>query len=64
MFEFSGTIYSAEEGEIVFPDEPLLIVEGTLLETQLIETLLLNILNFQSLIADKSRSHAHSGGTG
>jgi nicotinate phosphoribosyltransferase len=53
-FEFKGNIYSAREGDIIFPNEPILRVEGNLLETQLIETLLLNILNFQSLIATKA----------
>lgn len=53
-FEFRGNIWSVQEGEIVFPNEPILIVEGNLLETQLIETLLLNIINFQSLIATKA----------
>lgn len=53
-FKFTGTIYSCNEGEIVFPDEPILQVEGTLLETQIIETLLLNIINFETLIATKA----------
>ncbi len=53
-FSFKGDIYSAPEGEVVFPNEPILRVEGTLIETQIIETLLLNILNFQSLIATKA----------
>lgn len=53
-FEFHGTLHAAREGEIIFPDEPVLRVEGTILEAQLIETLLLNILNFQSLIATKA----------
>lgn len=53
-FRFEGNIWSAKEGEIVFPGEPILRVEGNLLETQLIETLLLNVLNFQSLIATKA----------
>ena len=44
----------SEEGEIVFPNETLVRVEGSIIETQLIETILLNILNFQSLIATKS----------
>jgi nicotinate phosphoribosyltransferase len=53
-FEFRGNIWSVKEGEIVFPNQPIVRVEGNLLETQLIETLLLNILNFQSLIATKA----------
>ena len=40
--------------ELVFPNEPILRVEGDIIEAQLIETLVLNILNFQSLIATKS----------
>ena len=62
-FKFRGSITSVREGEIVFPLEPLLRVEGTLIESQIIETLLLNILNFESLIATKaSRVRAAAGG--
>lgn len=53
-FRFAGTIYSVKEGEIVFPNEPTLRVEGTIIECQIIESLLLNILNFESLIATKA----------
>jgi nicotinate phosphoribosyltransferase len=53
-FHFTGTIYSMKEGEVAFPAEPLVRVEGNLVEVQLIETLLLNYLNFQSLIATKA----------
>ena len=53
-FKFSGDIYSVQEGEIVFPNEPVLRIEGNLIECQIIETLLLNILNFESLIATKA----------
>lgn len=54
-FRFRGTIHSVEEGEVVFPGEPLMRVEGTLLETQLIESLLLNVINFESLVATKAQ---------
>jgi nicotinate phosphoribosyltransferase len=53
-FRFRGSIFSAKEGEVVFPDAPIMRVEGTVLEAQIIETLLLNIVNFQSLIATKA----------
>ncbi len=54
-FRFKGKIFSANEGEIVFPYEPLIRVEGNIVETQLIESLLLNVINFESLIATKAR---------
>jgi nicotinate phosphoribosyltransferase len=53
-FSLKASIYSVQEGEIIFPNEPVLRVEGNILEAQLIETLLLNILNFESLIATKA----------
>ncbi|MEN8116343.1 MAG: nicotinate phosphoribosyltransferase [Bacteroidota bacterium] len=53
-FQFSGDIFSVKEGEIVFPNEPILRIEGNIIECQLIESLLLNILNFESLIATKA----------
>lgn len=53
-FKFSGTIYSAKEGDLVFPTRPVLQVEATMIEAQIIETMLLNILNFQTLIATKA----------
>jgi len=53
-FEFRGGIYSVREGEIVFPNEPILRVEGTIVEAQILETVLLNTLNFASLIATKA----------
>lgn len=53
-FSFSGTIKAPAEGEVVFPTEPLMVVKGSILELQLIETLVLNILNFSSLISTKA----------
>ena len=53
-FSFKGNIIAPQEGEIVFENEPVIRVEGTIIETQLVESLLLNIINFQSLIATKA----------
>ena len=53
-FSFKGTITSVPEGEVVFPVEPVLRVEGNIIECQVIETILLNYLNFESLIATKA----------
>ncbi len=53
-FRFTGDIYAAEEGEIVFPYEPLFRVHAPLVEAQVLETIVLNILNFETLIATKA----------
>ncbi len=53
-FKFRGNIYSMREGDLVFPSEPILRVEANIIEAQIIETFLLNLLNFQTLIATKA----------
>ncbi len=53
-FKFTGDIYALNEGTAVFPGEPVIRIHGNIIETQLIESLLLNIINFQTLIATKS----------
>jgi nicotinate phosphoribosyltransferase len=51
---FECDVDAMPEGTLVFPQQPLLRVQGPILQAQLVETLLLNILNFQSLIATKA----------
>jgi nicotinate phosphoribosyltransferase len=53
-FRFTGDIYSLQEGDLIFPILPVLQVDANIIEAQIIETILLNILNFQTLIATKA----------
>ncbi len=53
-FRFSGEVWAMDEGEIAFPNEPLLTVTAPRIQAQLIETLLLNVLNYETLVASKA----------
>ena len=52
--KFTGTIRAVPEGTILFPNEPLIRVEAPMIEAQIVETYLLSMMNFQSLIATKA----------
>ena len=54
VVRFTGDMYSMVEGELVFANEPIVRIEAPLVEAQLIETALLNIVNYQTLIATKA----------
>lgn len=51
---FTGDVYSMVEGELVFANEPIIRIEAPLIQAQLIETAILNIVNYQTLIATKA----------
>ncbi len=53
-FRFTGDILAMPEGSIAFPLEPIIRVTAPIMEAQLIETFLLNKMNFSTLIATKA----------
>lgn len=52
--KFSCTVDAIPEGTVVFPHEPLLRIQGPLFQCQMVETAILNMINFQTLIATKA----------
>ncbi|MGH7219088.1 MAG: nicotinate phosphoribosyltransferase [Nitrospiraceae bacterium] len=60
---FSGDVHAMQEGTVFFPNEPILRVTAPLPQAQLVETRIMNLLNFQTLIASKAaRSVLVAGG--
>ncbi len=59
-FKFEGDVYAVPEGTLVFANEPLINVTGRSIDIQIFETYLLNIMNFQTLIATKTARIVHA----
>ena len=50
-YRFSGSIFGYQEGEVYFPNSPILVVEGTFAEAVILETLVLSVLNYDTAVA-------------
>ncbi len=61
-FKFTGTIEAVPEGTIVYPNTPIVTVTAPVIEAQLIETMLLLTINFQSMIATKASRICRAAG--
>jgi len=61
-FQFTGSIYAIPEGTVIFPREPIMKIVAPIMEAQLIESMLLNIVNHQCLIATKASRVVYAAG--
>jgi nicotinate phosphoribosyltransferase len=51
---FTGNLWAVPEGSIIFANEPILRIEAPIIEAQIVETFILSMINFQTLIASKA----------
>lgn len=61
-FRFEGEVYSVKEGTPIFPNEPIMRVTARRDQAQFVETALLNIINYQTMIASKASRVVNSAG--
>jgi len=61
-FRFSGDVWAMPEGTVFFPGEPVLRVTAPIAEAQIVETALLSIINFQTMIASKAARVTQAAG--
>ncbi|MGL4524586.1 MAG: nicotinate phosphoribosyltransferase [Spirochaetia bacterium] len=62
QLQFNGNIYAMKEGEFAYPHEPIIVIEGELIATKIIETPLLNTMNYQMTIASKANRIRRAAG--
>ncbi len=59
-FRFTGSVRALTEGELFFVDEPVIEVTGPILESQLVETMVINQINLQTTLATKASRVVHA----
>ena len=59
-FRFTGSVHAMPEGTVFFPDEPLLRITAPMIEAQIVETYLLTVVNYQTLVATKAARVVHA----
>ena len=60
--KFTGDVWAIPEGRLFFKDEPVMEVTAPIVEAQIVETFIINQINFQSLIATKAARCVHAAG--